>query len=167
MMLSVVSPPATARLKPGVVDVERIVDPHAGLDRSAAVGAAQPPLPPMWLCVQIRPGMMILPVTSTFSAPAGICTASAGADGHDLSLFDHQHAVGDLVAFDGNDLRADERPRAILSGDTERRQSRARANQQERWNERCTHVAKSPGGKQPAPIPTKPPGHWPTRPARP
>ena len=35
-------------------------------------------MPPMWLCVQIRPGMMMRPLASTVLVPAGILTPSAG-----------------------------------------------------------------------------------------
>ena len=89
MMLSVVRPPATARLKPGIVHVDRVVEcaRRAGSvrcrRRRPAAGAAD---------VAVRADQArhdrCLPATSICSAPSGICHGVRRADGDDLALFD-------------------------------------------------------------------------------
>src|SRR5688572_9051057 len=75
MMLRVVRPPATARRKP-----ESRTLSESRIRTSGWMGAdlSAPPMPPMWLWVQISPGMMIFPAASMRVAPAGTAVESAG-----------------------------------------------------------------------------------------
>ena len=71
MMLSVVSPPATARRKPLSSTLS-----ESSTRQSGWIGPlpSAPPIPPTWLCVSTSPGITILPLASITVAPSGILT---------------------------------------------------------------------------------------------
>ncbi len=94
-----------------VVHVQRIVDPHPRLDRPAAVG---PPCPADMAVGTNQAGHDRAAGDVDALGIGGNLHGIGSADGRDLSLFDDQHAVGDFVALDGDQLRADKGPGTIV-----------------------------------------------------
>ena len=116
MMLSVVSPPATRALEARVVNVDRIEDAHAGLDGPAAVGRARSGAHAADVAVRADQPRHddLAGETSTFSAPSGMVTSAAGPTAVILPFSITSVPVVDLVAFDRDELGADEGPGHIL-----------------------------------------------------
>ena len=99
--------------EPGIVDVDRVVDAHVGLERGRRIGPADP------ADVAVRadqPGKVGFPRRVDPHRGRRHLDRAGISDRTDHAALDDQSATRDLIALDRNDPRADERARGRSAG---------------------------------------------------
>jgi hypothetical protein len=143
MMLSVVSPPASARLNP---DERTLIESPTSTPGWIGPEPSAAPMPPMCEWVSTRPGMMTLPLEVHDPCPRVRETRQVTLpDRDDPSLVHDDMPAVDLGAIDRDHPGVHERDGAVL-----RRGARCQPAQREETGHRCTEVG---GPKQRTCIP--------------